>query len=81
MGSTQGAKKMEDRDRRLKAFPTTDWIMLIIFLRFFFRFWSSLVGLGSLLGSLEALLGSLWTQKHVKTNCFLMVLKRLFLGL
>ena len=27
----------------------------------------------------EALLGSLWTQKRVKTMCFLMVLKRLFL--
>ena len=37
--------------------------------------------LGSLLGSLEALLGSLWTQKRVKTKCFLMVLKRLFFGL
>ena len=39
------------------------------------------VPLGSLLGSLEALLGGLRTQKHVKTQCFLMVLKRLFLGL
>ena len=37
--------------------------------------------LGSLLGSLEALLGSLWTQKRVKTKCFSMVLKRLFFGL
>ena len=37
--------------------------------------------LGSLLGFPEALLGSLWTQKRVKTQCFLMVLKRLFFGL
>ena len=50
-------------------------------LMFFFRFWSSLVGLGSLLGPLEALLGGLWTQKNVKTQSFLMVLKRLCFGL
>ena len=36
--------------------------------------------LGSLLGPLEALLGGLWTQKRVKTKCFLRVLKRLFFG-
>ena len=35
---------------------------------------------GESLGLLEALLGGLWTQKRIKTKCFLRVLKRLFFG-
>ena len=35
---------------------------------------------GESLGLLETLLGGLWTQKLVKTKCFLRVLKRLFFG-
>ena len=52
------------------------------FLADFFRAFGALwVLLGRLLGFLEALLGGLWTQKRVKTTCFLMVLKRQFFGL
>ena len=48
---------------------------------FFGGFGALWVPLGSLLGPLETLLGGLWTQKGVKTKCFLMVLKRRFFGL
>ena len=59
------------------------------FVNFWVQFWTLFcwgfgalwVPLGSLLGPLEALLGGLWTQKRVKTKCFLMVLKRQFFGL
>ena len=51
-----------------------------IFDIFFGWFWSSLGVSGESLGLLEALLGGLWTQKRVKTKCFLRVLKRLFFG-
>ena len=54
---------------------------LSFFFSFSLGFGALWVPLGSLLGSLEALLGCLWTQKRVKTKCFLMVLKRLFFGL
>ena len=70
------------RDRRLKAFSTGDYFFCLNFLFIFSLGFGALwVPLGSLLGPLEALLGGLWTQKHVKTKCFLMVLKRLFFGL
>ena len=59
------------------------------FVNFWVQFWPLFfwglgalwVPLGSLLGPLEALLGGLWTQKRVKTKCFLRVLKRQFFGL
>ena len=76
-----GAKKMEDRDRRLKAFSTIDQSFKKLFFSFSLGVGALWVSLGSLLGHLEALLGGLWTQKRVKNTCFLMVLKRLFLGL
>ena len=41
-------------------------------------FWRSLGVSWAALGFLEALLGGLWTQKRVKTQCFLRFLKRLF---
>ena len=57
----------------------------LVLLKFIFRFsaplWNPLGASWEPSVPLEALLGSLWTQKHVKTQCFLMVLKRLFLGL
>ena len=76
-----GAKSSAYRDRWLKVFSTGDSVLSFIYVKFFFRFWSSLGPLGSLLGPLEALLGDLWTQKRVKNMCFLRVLKRQFFGL
>ena len=55
------------------------WVQFWI--SFFWGFGALWVPLGSLLGPLEALLGGLWTQKRVKTKCFLRVMKRLFFGL
>ena len=60
--------------------PGILFCLLFIFI-FSLGFGALWVPLGSLLGPLEALLGGLWTQKRVKTKCFLMVLKRLFFGL
>ena len=40
--------------------------------------WISLRASWAALWFLEALLGGLWTQKRVKTQCFLRFLKRLF---
>ena len=45
---------------------------------FFSALWSSLGASWAALGFLEGLLGGLWTQKRVKTLCFLRFLKRLF---
>ena len=80
-GSKMGCRKLPNRDRRAKAIPTIDQIFKKFFFSFSLGVGALWVPLGSLLGSLEALLGGLWTQKRVKTTCFLMVLKRLFLGL
>ena len=53
--------------------------LLGFFLAFFcMAFWRSLGVSWAALGFLEALLGGLWTQKRVKTQCFLRFLKRLF---
>ena len=76
-----GRRKLLNRDRRAKAFSTVDVVLTFVFFSFSLGFGALWVPLGSLLGSLEALLGCLWTQKRVKTICFLMVLKRLFFGL
>ena len=58
-----GARNMENRDRRAKAFSTIE----SIFKKFFFSFSLGVgalwVSLGSLLGLLAVLLGGLWTQK------------------
>ena len=52
------------------------------FLGFFWQilshFFGSVFCIFSALGFLEGLLGGLWTQKRVKTHCFLRFLKRLF---
>ena len=48
---------------------------------FCMAFWRSLGVSWAALGFLEALLGGLWTQKRVKTKCFLGVLKRQCFGL
>ena len=45
---------------------------------FCMAFWRSLGVSWAALGFLEGLLGGLWTQKRVKTTCFLRFLKRLF---
>ena len=58
-----GARKYENRDRRLKAFSTRDCILSFIYLYLFFRFWSSLGVSGESLGLLEALLGSFKSEK------------------
>ena len=42
LGSKMGAKKSENRNRRLKAFSTRDSILSYIFFYIFCRFWSSL---------------------------------------
>ena len=76
-----GARKMEDRDRRAKAFSTRVQILSFVFFSFSLGFGALWVPLGSLLGPLEALLGGLWTQKRVKTIGFLRVMKRVFFGL
>ena len=65
----------------LRHFLPESLVLLILFFSFSLGFGALWLPLGSLLGSLEALLGSLWTQKRIKTKCFLMVLKRLFFGL
>ena len=80
-GFKRGFKSKENRDRRLKAFSTGPSVLSYILFMFSLGFGALSVPLGSLLRPLEALLGGLWTQKRVKTKCFLMVLKRLFLGL
>ena len=74
-------KSMKSEIAGLRHFlPAIRFCLSFIF-SFSLGFGALWLPLGSLLGSLEALLGSLWTQKHVKTKCFLMVLKRLFFGL
>ena len=74
-------KSMKSEIAGLRHFlPAIRFCLSFIF-SFSLGFGALWLPLGSLLGSLEALLGSLWTQKRVKTQCFLMVLKRLFLGL
>ena len=65
----------------LRHFLPETLVLLKFIFSFSLGFGALWLPLGSLLGSLEALLGSLWTQKRVKTKCFLMVLKRLFFGL
>ena len=81
MGSKMGARSLENRDRRAKAFSTGIVFFLIFFKCFPLGFGALWVPLGSLLGPLEALLGGLWTQKRVKTTGFLRVMERLFFGL
>ena len=65
----------------LRHFLPASRFLFLFFFSFSLGFGALWVPLGILLGSLEALLGCLWTQKRVKTKCFLMVLKRLFFGL
>ena len=81
MGSEMGARKCLNRDRRLKAFSSGIFFFRLLFFIFSLGFGALWVPLGSLLGPLEALLGGLWTQKRVKTQGFLRVMKRLFFGL
>ena len=81
LGTISGFNFSLNRDRRAKAFSTRLQILSFVFFSFSLGFGPLWVPLGSLLGSLEALLGCLWTQKRVKTQCFLMVLKRQFFGL
>ena len=52
-----GAKICENRDRRLKAFSSSDSFVSFSFFSFSLGFGALWVPLGSLLGSLEALLG------------------------
>ena len=64
-----------------KTAPKLDFFEVYFWIPFLEGFGALSGPSGSLLGSLEALLGCLWTQKRVKTFCFLRVLKRLFFGL
>ena len=74
-------KNMKSEIAGLRHFLPESLVLLKFIFSFSLGFGALWLPLGSLLGSLEALLGSLWTQKRVKNKCFLMVLKRLFFGL
>ena len=75
------AKKRKSEIAGLRHFlPDFKFCLSFIF-SFSLGFGALWVPLGSLLGPLEALLGGFWTQKRIKTICFLRVLKRQFFGL
>ena len=78
LGTKMGPETSHFGDRRAKTISTGAPPLGHFCFWCFGAFW---VPLGSLLGRLEALLESLWTQKRVKATGFLRVMKRLFFGL